>query len=90
MLSKMNIDVDRCNDFYSYACESFISDVTIPPSDPRYSTLSGIIEHRTVARLRKVWFHKHVVQRFVATKTCVNLLTMQHFAQLLSIGLYMK
>jgi len=88
MLSKMNVDVDRCNDFYSYACESFINDVTIPPSDPRYSTLSGIIEHRTVARLRKVC--KRVVQRFVAIETCVNLLTMQHFAQLLSIGLYMK
>jgi len=54
MLSKMSVSVDRCNDFYSYACEAFINDVTIPPSNPYYSTLSGEIRHRRDARLRKV------------------------------------
>jgi len=54
MLSKMDISIDRCQDFYSYACESFISDVTIPPSEPYYTTLSGYITHRRVARMQKV------------------------------------
>lgn len=54
MLSKMDISIDRCQDFYSYACESFISDVTIPPSEPYYTTLSGYITHRRVARMQKL------------------------------------
>jgi len=54
MLSKMNVNVDRCNDFYRYACESFINDVTIPPSEPYYSTLTGDIKHRRVAKLQRV------------------------------------
>ena len=54
MLSYMNLSVDRCNDFYSYACQSFINDVTIPPSSLQFSTLNGIIMKRKVARLQKV------------------------------------
>jgi len=54
MLSRMNVSVDRCDDFYSYACESFINDVTIPPSAPYYSMLSGTVKHTQVARMRKV------------------------------------
>jgi len=53
-LSKMNLSVDRCDDFYSYACDAFINDVTIPPNLPYYSTLSGEIKHRRDARLREV------------------------------------
>jgi len=54
MLSKMNVSVDRCNDFYSYACEAFINDVTIPPNKPHYSTLFGEVKDRRDARLREV------------------------------------
>jgi len=76
MLSKMNASVDRCSDFYSYACDSFINDVTIPPSQPMYSTLSGSIESRRVARMRKV-----SVNIFCRFLHIVNLLNVQGCAE---------
>ena len=54
MLSRMNVSVDPCHDFYRYACESFITDDTIPPNEPFYSTLSSTVKHTRVARMRKV------------------------------------
>jgi len=54
MLSKMNLSIDRCDDFYSYACDAFINDVTIPPDSLQHNILFGVVDARRDARLREV------------------------------------
>lgn len=53
VLSKMDVSVDPCQDFYAYSCTAYTKDVMIPPDRVIFSTFN-IIGQKNDARIRRL------------------------------------